>query len=519
MKKIILILVIAIFVIADNVFSQGYKIEVKIKGTENQQLILGHHKNANLIPDDTVKTDSKGYAIFKGDINLTGGMYFIFLEKSTYFDFILGDDQIFSIENDTIDLFKNLIFKGSDENMVFKNYQMFLVEQNKKLADLKTKKESTTDEAEKSKIDTEMGLLTTEYLDYYNSIQTNYPTLFIAKFLKATRPVEVPTTITDRTAQYYYYRFHYFDNFDISDVRLLLTPIYEEKITNYLDNVVINHPDTLIHECDLLLSKTEHDSELYKYMMIYLFNKFAKSQLMAAENVYVHLGYKYIDKATWDTDSFKTQLKPKLDKKAKCLVGNKAIDINMQILPNDSMKIEFVQSAITDFREKGLKIEEDKTRTLIQKSPELSLLISEYMGVFPSDYIKLQDVKAKYTILWFMEPDCSHCKKETPLFYQEYVDNLKELDVAVWCVYLHRDIDDWNKFCDSMEHWYDFIQNNEMYEWYNLWNPFDLYRDNYDISSSPVLFLLDENKTIIGKRIGYEQAAEMIKSIEGVKID
>lgn len=508
---------ILLFSLSFNVFSQGYKIEVKIKGTENQKLILGHHKNGNLIPDDTTQTDSKGYGVFKGDEKLRGGMYFIFLEKATYFDIIIDDDQEFSLENDTTDLFKNLSFKGSPENQVFLDYQNFLIKQNEKLAELKTQKEALTDEKEKAKIDEEMQGLTDTYYEYYENMQTNYPDMFFSKFLKATRQIEVPETITDKNAQYYYYRFHYFDNFDYSDPRMLFTPIYEDKINNYLDNVLINHYDTLISECDILLENTKHDDELYKYMMIFLFNKYAKSQLMAAENVYVHLGYKYIETAVWDTDSFKTQLKPKLDKKSKCLIGKKGYDIKLEVVPSDSMQIETLQEALGEFREKGLEIEKDETKSLQERAPDLSLLISDYMGLFPDGYINLYNIDAKYTILWFMEPDCSHCKKETPVFYKEYVETLKDLDVEVCCIYLHRDIDDWNKFCNSIDKWLDFIQKNEMYEWYNLWNPFDLYRDNYDINSSPVLFLLDENKTIIGKRIGHEQATEMIKSLEGVE--
>ncbi len=516
MKKIAFFTVIILFLV-NLTFSQGYKIDVKIKGTENQRLILGHHKNASLIPDDTIYTDSKGYGVFKGDKAFTGGLYFIFLEKATYFDFVLGDDQIFSIENDTTDLFKNLTFKGSDENLVFKSYQDFLVEQNQKLTDYKAKRATLTNADEIAQIDAQIANLTTEYIAFYDNLQTTHPNLFFTKFIKATRGIEVPTTITDQTKQYYYYRFHFFDNFDLSDVRLLNTPIFEEKIDYYLDNVIINHPDTLIQECNILLENADADAELYKYMLIHLFNKYAKSQLMAAENVYVHLGYIYCKRAIWDTDSFKNQLKPKLDSKAKCLIGGTAKDINLQALPNDSLKIELIEAALVPYKDKGMVLENDKSRTLQQKAPEFSVIISEMMSEFPPNYVKVHDIQAKYTILWFMEPDCSHCKKETPLLYKSYVDSLMTLDVAVMCVYMSRDIDDWTNFCNSIKHWTDFVQTNKMYKWYNVWNPFGNYREDYDISSSPVLYLLDENKMIIGKRVGWEQASDMIKSLEGVE--
>ena len=51
-----------------------------------------------------------------------------------------------------------------------------------------------------------------------------------------------------------------------------------------------------------------------------------------------------------------------------------------------------------------------------------------------------------------------------------------------------------------------------MDEWTNVWNPFDMFRRNFDIQSSPVLYVLDKEKKIIAKRISYEQAIEMIES-------
>ena len=72
MKKInlSLILVILCVFLTTNAFSQ-YKIKVKIKGAENQELILGYHVNTSLIPYDTITTDKNGVGTFKGKESLT----------------------------------------------------------------------------------------------------------------------------------------------------------------------------------------------------------------------------------------------------------------------------------------------------------------------------------------------------------------------------------------------------------------------------------------------------------------
>ena len=66
----------------------------------------------------------------------------------------------------------------------------------------------------------------------------------------------------DSTWQYYYYRNHYFDNFNISDPRLLRTPFYEDKIMTYLTKVVPQIPDSLIPYADYFIEKSQSDSGL-----------------------------------------------------------------------------------------------------------------------------------------------------------------------------------------------------------------------------------------------------------------
>jgi len=63
-----------------------------------------------------------------------------------------------------------------------------------------------------------------------------------------------------------------------------------------------------------------------------------------------------------------------------------------------------------------------------------------------------------------------------------------------------------------MEKWFDFILKHDMEPFINAWDPLNqsFFRFYYDINSSPVLYLLDEDKKIVAKRISYEQAGELI---------
>src|SRR5512145_3019408 len=87
---------------------QGYEIKVKINGLADKQVILGHYLSKSMYPDDTVKLDSKGYGVFKNSRKLPSGMYVIFLRNDRYFDVIIGEDQTFSLETDTVDFVKTM---------------------------------------------------------------------------------------------------------------------------------------------------------------------------------------------------------------------------------------------------------------------------------------------------------------------------------------------------------------------------------------------------------------------------
>lgn len=516
MKRLItLLLLVGIFGI--QIYAQGYKIEVKINGISNQDIILGHHKatSGGLIPDDTVTTNNKGYAVFEGKKTLREGMYFFFLPNKTYFDFIVGADQVLSIENDTLDLLANMKVRGSEENQIFSDYHKFLIDKNAEMTTLNEQYQTETDPDKKAELETKIKNISTEFDDYYNQITTDYPDLFFTTFLKATKDVKVPPTITDKTAQYHYYKAHYFDNFDVGDPRLLYTPIYQNKVETYLDRLVAPHPDSLIEALDFVIDKSRNDSILFQHNLIFLFNKYARSQLMIAENMYVHLADIYVQDAYWSTDSFKVELINKTQRKKNCLIGNIAKDLHMFVVPKDSAQIDLLRPPLQDMKDQGLEIERDNSRPFADKVPDLSALIAEYTTNFNED-IYLHNVSSKYTILWFMSPDCSHCITETPELYKLFVNELKAHDVTVWCVLLEANTDNWAKFTGLFTKWYNFINTHDMYDenWYNVFNPFEKHRFNYDISSSPVLYLLDKDKKIIAKKIGYEQAADIIKRME-----
>ncbi len=514
-KSVIFISVFLLF--ASILDAQGYQIGIKFKNLANDTVIMGHNfAGGQLIPDDTVVTNKQGYAVFKGKEKLPGGMYFLFFSNKNKFDFLLSDNQKFEIQGDTADLVKSLKFKGDNENAVFADYQKFRAEIWEKNNALKKERhiaDSLGNKKRIKEIDAEYKTINQEAKEKMQKIIADNKGSFMADFLLAAQDVHVPKDITDGQKQYEYYRYHYFDNFNISDPRLLRTPIYENKIDTYIDKLIPQHPDSLIEQVDMLIEKSRTNDELFRYMLVHLFNKYAASQVVTSENVYVHIAQKYyIPEATWSDKEFIDELKEKADRKEKCLVGGIAKNISFRYLQSDSTIINKYKTELKNLKKEGHKLDKSKVNEQVKYDARVNALNAYYQTFNPQN--NLYNSKAKYTILWFWTPDCSHCRKETPIFYKDYIEkNFAKEDVQIIAIYMNKtDLKgDWDKFCDITDRWLDFVKEHELYNWQNVWNPFDPYRINYDINSSPVLYILDKDKKIVTKRIGYEQALELVE--------
>jgi thiol-disulfide isomerase/thioredoxin len=125
-----------------------------------------------------------------------------------------------------------------------------------------------------------------------------------------------------------------------------------------------------------------------------------------------------------------------------------------------------------------------------------NIILNDNNGIVRSLY----DVKSKYTILYFWDPDCGHCKKVTPLLKELY-DSVKTKGVQVYAVCTEVEIDKWKTY----------IKENDL-KWINVADPElrNNFRHEFDISSTPQIFLLDDTKTIIAKKIEVETVGDIL---------
>lgn len=464
-------------------FAEGYRINFSLPSFQGDTLVLGHRFNASFIPKDTVIADGKGRGTFAGDTALPEGMYLVFLPDQSFFDLLIGEDQSFAFETDTNDFVANMKISGSAENEAFYAYQLYLKENREKAQALQAELSDAGHAADSASAREALDRLNAAVQDHIEALISTNQDNFFGVFLKALQEVRVPDPPlgadgkpTDPAFRYKYYKAHYFDHFDFTDVRLLRTPFYEQKIMTYIEKVAFQSHDSLIREADMLIEGSRSDPQLFRYMLITLFNHFAKSQIMGMDAVYIHIAEKYyIPEAEWSDPAFISKLKERVEKSKPTLIGAKATDIQLVEVNSD----HFIQS-----------IENED----LKKNP--------YVGKF----FQLYDIGAKYTILYFWEVDCGHCKKATPALYDVY-KRLKPKGIEVVAVSTLSGE-------EGKVQWIDYINENGFYDWINCWNPYDFtYKNIYDIMSTPQLFVLNEDKEIIAKRIAPEQAEKIIESM------
>jgi peroxiredoxin len=143
-------------------------------------------------------------------------------------------------------------------------------------------------------------------------------------------------------------------------------------------------------------------------------------------------------------------------------------------------------------------------RPLLLEKPAPPVIMQDTMD----KNFSLYEIKSKYTLVVFWDPDCGHCQKVIPKLKEVYDAKLKARGVTVYSVDIEDNDEKWKKFIKEKQ--LNFINVHDKYKQYFL-------RELYDIYSTPVIYLLDENKRIKGKRMDVDQLDGFIEHLEKVK--
>lgn len=451
---------------------ESYSIKIKINGLTDSVAYLANYYGAKQYYKDTALVTDGTFA-FEGEGSLPGGIYLVvFGDKKTYFEFIVSD-QNFSMTTDLHKVVDNMKVEGSLENELFYDYLRFVNEQSAKATPLRNelKELSDTDEKEKKRkkeAQEELRAIDKEVNSYKEKFMSSHPDFFITKvFLAGKDPVvpDGPEGLDEdalKRWQWGWFKNHFWDNIDLKDDRMIRTPIYHQKLNYYLTKLVVQDPDSLIPAVSYVCEEVRGQEELFKYSVHYITNKFESSKIMCLDKVFAYMAKTYYCtyEATW------------------------------------------VDSATADrICERGTVLSRLACREIAP-----NLILQDTAG----KWLNLHKIDAEYTILYFWDSSCGHCKKKTPVLL-EYFDKAKAAGKKIEVFAVGTEFE--------TEEWIEYIKENDLH-WTNASdNPQypNGFRDFYDIFSTPVIYVLDKNKTIVAKRLDVEQLEEFIENLEQEK--
>ena len=94
------LLVTALLFLSAYIYSQegkAYEIGVTISDISDSTIFLAYHFGDRQYITDTVKLDGNGHGVFAGKEKLPEGIYMIVLPGRKYFEFLMTENQYFSL--------------------------------------------------------------------------------------------------------------------------------------------------------------------------------------------------------------------------------------------------------------------------------------------------------------------------------------------------------------------------------------------------------------------------------------
>ena len=294
-------------------------------------------------------------------------------------------------------------------------------------------------------------------------IVNEHPDSLISVIIKSSIPIIPPPgerdtsgNLIDTLYEYHYFKEHYFDNINFNDERLLRSSIIANKIYEYLNKLTHPDIDSTINSTDFIIEKSKENDKVYKYVISMLFDMYRRSRIITDENVFVYLAENYYlkDKTPWISDEFKEVLKKNIELRKPSLIGEVAPEIDME---NDKGKL-----------------------------------------------ISLNEIQNRHVIIYFYNTDCEICKMVTPELNNFY-RIIEDRGVSIIGIFTG----------DNKDVWQTYIKDKNLSNWINVWDAKNKskYRELFNINGTPMIFLLDEDRKILAKKITVEQLMNYFNSI------
>lgn len=443
--------------------SEPPEITISVEGAAaGDVLLVANIADQQLIQDTAQLAEVGGTAVFSRERPYPQGLYLAYYSDKTAIQFLIDEDQHFSLVTKKSDLYKSMTVEGSLANELFYDNRRFEIDLQPKLEAASARIKSLTEGSpEYAAAEEAQEKLIESRKQHLAEVFSNYPDNLYVRFKKAGQNPDVRTDLVlpdgspDNTAQIQAYRKDFWNDVDFKDTVLLRTPVISNKLKRYMEQLTPQNAEAIIESADYLMEKVLDSPQYLRYFANWITLKYepGETTLMDGEAVYVNMIRKYFtpELAFWSDSMTIYGLQQRAGEMAQSLTG--------------------------------------------QAGPNIT--VNDINGVPRALY----DETAPYVIVFMYNPTCDHCIEQTPKVLN-FVRNRPAGEVGLYAIAIDTDAAAWKKF----------VEKYNMQAYTNVFDPTNrsIYKTYY-VDHTPELYLLNPERKIIGKNLKASQIATVIE--------
>jgi len=452
-----------------------YDITFNIKGAKDTIVYLTLNYDGKLMLRDSARPTSPGVYHFRSDKKTEMGFYTLVAQKRVqYASFVIDKIPFEMMMNmDTSSNPEFITVQKSPENEILIDFQKRTAKAQKEISEINKAKKFAENNGMTDSVEIynkKMEAIDKEMKDYINQLIETHPDYLFVKMQKAFTQFDVPEFKDadgnmDNEARAAYYRTHYWDNFDLGDGRMVFMPVMQNKVKEYFERVLqYQEVDTINKYVDMVVEKCT-GTLTYQYMINYLSHHYESSKNLGHDGVFIHIAKnnQLKGKCFWMDEELIGKYRQRVERLEPLLIGQHGKEL---IIPD--------------------------TNDNWHSSHAL-----------PKDYV----------ILWFFDPDCPECRKETKKLRKLY-DSLQTAGTRNFDVFaIANDCtpERWKRYVKEEGHpWLVVGGNKGNIDYLDAYNTYE--------TGNPSMFILNRKRDIIcNKRIPIEMIPSFLEQYEKIE--
>jgi len=456
MKNLKLLLVFllmaqALWAQKSNTITTSHFCYYRLQNYSGSRAVLYAMRGNQTIAIDTARVQLNSF-VFSNIERYPAGMYRISFNDSLFTEVIFNNEDIV-LEADANNVLYTMKVKQSEENKILFNYWIYAMKVRDSINHVRFEREKLKNigqmtSKKKRAFENRIDVLNNRLSNYIEDKATNNPDLFAPIILRSYLIPSYRQFLKDPDNEAYpterlFYLYHFFDNIDFRDARLLNTRIIYTAISDYMSTFAKPAKTAVYNDIiDRVMGYAKVNEAVYQYALNLFIQAFENTLW---ENVFVHLiETYYFNSYAYNPD--------------QGAYYKKKIETIKQLKPG-------------------------------KKMPNVTLRDTS------NNEVSLYSVQAKVKMVLIYSSDCSHCREVMPDILEIYEAYHSE-GFEIYAIAID----------DSLDMWKDEI-NRFHFPWVSVSDLKGLSSpiiDNYNVWMTPMMFMLDEKNIIMNKPRGME---------------